>query len=226
MAMMPDRPSIPTSQHYQNGSYFSTRLPEDRFRGELWRVLCQYLQRDIPSDGVVLELGGGYCHFINQIRAAEKHVLDLYDGIKTAAAPGVKTYVQPCTRLDNFGSGSVDTVFASNLFEHLTREELLQTLTEVRRVLRSGGKLVIIQPNFKYAYREYFDDFTHIQVFTDVSLRDLLMTMGFGVERVVPRFLPFSLKSRGPRWPLLLRLYLLSPWRPFAGQMYLVARKS
>ncbi len=211
---------------YTAATYFSSRLAEDPARGKLWPVLCEYLQRDIPSDGAVLELGGGYCHFINNIRAAERHVVDLYEGIRTAAAPGVKAYVQSCTRLDHFASASLDTVFASNLFEHLTREQLLETLVEVRRVLRPGGRLLIIQPNFKYAYRDYFDDYTHVQILTDVSLADLLSASGFTPERVVPRFLPFSLKGRGPKWSWLLRLYLALPWHPLAGQMYVVARKA
>jgi SAM-dependent methyltransferase len=170
-------------------------------------------------------LGGGYCHFINNIRAAEKHVVDLFPGIEAAAMAGVKAHVQSCTSLYGFASSSIDTVFASNLFEHLTRGQLLDTLSETTRVLRPGGRLIIIQPNFKYAYREYFDDYTHLQIFTERSLTDLLVTCGFILERVVPRFLPFSLTSQGPKWPWLLRLYLALPWRPFAGQMYIVAAR-
>jgi hypothetical protein len=89
--------------------------------------------------------------------------------------------------------------------------------------LRPRGKLIIIQPNFKYCYRVYFDDYTHVQILTDVSLTDLLTSQGFQVGKVVPRFLPFSLKSRAPKWSWLLRLYLALPWRPMAGQMYIVA---
>ena len=83
---------------------------------------------------------------------------------------------------------------------------------------------MIIQPNFRYAFREYFDDYTHVQVFTDRGMVDLLAAHGFTAERVIPRFLPFSLKSRRPTWPWLLRLYLRLPWRPFAGQMYIVTK--
>jgi SAM-dependent methyltransferase len=210
---------------YTEGAYFTARLPYDSQRERLWPVLCDYLQRDVPKQGSVLELGGGYCYFINHIQAAERFVLDLYPEIRSYAAPGVTPLVQSCTDLTNFKRESLDVVFASNLFEHLTREDLDQTLAGVRDVLRPGGKLLIIQPNFKYCYREYFDDYTHLQIFTDTSLADLLTVSGFQVEKMIPRFLPFSVKTGGPKWPSLLRLYLTLPWRPFAGQMYIVAKK-
>ena len=51
-------------------------------------------------------------------------------------------------------------------------------------MLRPGGRLLVIQPNFRYAFREYFDDYTHRSMFTDVSLPNLLRAQGFEIERV------------------------------------------
>ncbi len=42
--------------------------------------------------------------------------------------------------------------------------------------------------------------------------------------RGASRFLPFSMRSRVPKWPWLVRLYLRLPFKPMAGQMLLVAR--
>jgi SAM-dependent methyltransferase len=218
---MPSPPDV-----YTQDSYFASRLPYDPARERLWPVLCEYLQPYLPENGAVLELGGGYCHFINNIRAAEKHVVDLYPGVTEHAAQGVVAHVQSCGDLSNFKEGSFDLVFASNLFEHLSKEELAATLAGVWRALRDGGKLLIIQPNFKYCYRNYFDDYTHVQIFTETSLADLLSVNGFHAEKVLARFLPFSLKGGGPKWPWLLRVYLALPWKPLAGQMFIVARKA
>lgn len=220
--MNPQGSSLSHAAYTERG-YFDSRLPYDPRREKLWRVLCEHLQDDISAHSKVLELGGGYCHFINNIRASEKHVVDLFPALTKYSGEGVISHVRSCTDLDNFRDRSFEIVFASNVFEHLTREELDKTLAGVLRVLRPDGKLLIIQPNFKYSFREYFDDYTHIQVFTDISLCDLLRSAGFRIEKLVPRFLPFSVSSPGPKWPWLLRLYLSSPWRPFAGQMYVVA---
>jgi ubiquinone/menaquinone biosynthesis C-methylase UbiE len=213
------------SSEYTRGTYFSSRLSQDAKRNQLWAVLCEYLQTEIPATSSVLELGGGYCGFINNIQAADKHVLDVYEGVTTFAGREVQSHVCSCEDLDIFAAQRFDIVFASNLFEHLTREQLHQSLLEVWRVLKPAGKLIIIQPNFKYSYKDYFDDYTHLQIFTETSLTDLLRTHGFQVTSVVPRFLPFSLKGRGPKWRWLLRLYLRLPFRPFAGQMYVISVK-
>jgi SAM-dependent methyltransferase len=212
-------------REYVDGGYFATRLSRDPRRQQLWKVLCGYLQSEIPTSSALLELGAGYCDFTNNIQAAEKHVIDLSPDISQFAAEGVVTHEQPCWELAEFPGARFDAVFASNLFEHLTREELLTTLSGVRRILRPGGKLLIVQPNFRYAYKSYFDDYTHIGIFTDISLADLLRTFGFHVDKVVPRFLPFSLRGRGPKWPWLLRVYFNLPYRPMAGQMYIACSK-
>jgi len=211
---------------YSEGGYFESRLPYDQARERLWRVLCGYLEKDFRRHAAVLEIGGAYCHFINNVKAAKKHVVDLFPELPQHAAPDVTAHVQSCTNLDIFPPGSFDVVFASNLFEHLTREELADTLAAVLRVLSEDGKLLIIQPNFKYSYRIYFDDYTHVQIFTETGLHDLLVASGFHCEKVIGRFLPFSLKSSGPKWAWVLRLYLALPWRPLAGQMYIVARRA
>ncbi len=206
-------------------TYYHTRFQYDARRGVVWREVCRWLEDEVPPDAAVLELGAGYCDFINSINARHKCAVDISETVRTAAAPGVETHVGSSAELRFAADATFDVVFASNLFEHLERDALLVTLRETRRVLKPGGKLIVIQPNFRYAYREYFDDFTHVGMFTDQSLPDLLVASGFEVSKVLPRFLPFSMKSGLPVHPLLVRLYLHSPWRPRAGQMLVIARK-
>jgi SAM-dependent methyltransferase len=205
--------------------YFETRFTYDPRRDGVWKEICRYLQdRHIPREARIVELGAGYCHFINNIQGCEKHAVDLGNQITKYAHPFVKTHVQNCTDLRGLADGTFDIVFASNLFEHLTAAELTKTLGEVRRILRDGGRLIVLQPNFKYCCKHYFDDYTHIQIFTHLGLCALLAASGFTVCGVKPRFLPFSMKSRLPIAPFLVRLYLHLPFKPFAGQMLIVAK--
>jgi len=205
--------------------YFRARFVPEPGRAATWQVICRRLARWIPAGARVLDLGAGYCSFANAVEAAEKHALDAHPGFVEFAAPGVQTHVGRCDALSMFSAQYFDVVFASNLLEHLVGEELETTLREVRRVLRPGGRVLLLQPNFRYCVREYFDDYTHRTIFTHVSLADCLRAHGFDVERVEPRFLPLSFKSRLPAWPWLVDLYLRLPWRPLAKQMLVVARR-
>lgn len=203
--------------------YYESRFVPDPRRAGVWAVITRYLQPNIPVSGRVLDIGAGYCDFINNIKAGEKHALDLYPGFAEFAAPDVQTHVASCGSLAEFSSGYFDAVFESNVLEHLATPVLTATLAEIRRVLKPGGRFIAIQPNFRYCYRTYFDDYTHVQVFTDVPLVDLLRSAGFHVQTAEPRFLPTTFKSRLPAWPWLTALYLRLPFRPLAGQMLVVS---
>jgi len=207
-----------------NHVYYQSRFVHDSGRSQVWQAICEYLNQFISPTAHVLDMGAGYCSFINHIKADEKHALDIFPGFVEFAHPGVQTHVGRCDDLSMFSDGKFDAVFASNLLEHLSREEIVVTMKELRRVLKPLGLFVIIQPNFYYCYREYFDDYTHIQIFTHTSLPDLLSSQGFQIEVVEPRFLPFSFKSRLPKWMWLVRLYLKLPFRPFAKQMLVIGR--
>ncbi|MCS7041228.1 MAG: class I SAM-dependent methyltransferase [Bryobacteraceae bacterium] len=201
-------------------NYFATRFRYDPRREILWKALCDfYFSRLAPPDGHVLELGAGYCHFINNIRAARKTAVDLSADCARYAAPGVRFHEGSVTDLSFLEDGSVDLAFASNLFEHLTQAEFSRCLRELKRTLKPSGQLVILQPNFRRAYKEYFDDYTHISVYSDVSLCDFLQANGYRILECRPGFLPFSIVSRLPVRRSLILLYLLSPWKPFAKQM-------
>ncbi len=207
-------------------AYFQSRFTQVAGRDQAWKSIGAYLQRYIPVDGAVLDLGAGYCSFINNVRAQEKFAVDIFPGFSSYANSDVKTRVGTCTDLSAFAPRQFHVVFASNLLEHLTPGATQEVLKEVRRVLKPGGCFILLQPNFRYAFRTYFDDFTHVQIFTHVGLADLLTAGGYRVEIIKPRFLPFSFKSRLPTWGWLVKLYLHLPFRPLAKQMLLVARKA
>ncbi len=209
-------------------AYFDARFTYDARRDTVWREVCRYLNRKyIRPDSKLLDLGAGYCNFINNIAAREKHALDLFSHFKKYAAPGVVTHQQSCTELHRFQERDFDVVFASNLFEHLNREELLRTMYGLHKVLRPGGRLVLMQPNFSLCYSTYFDDYTHVETFTHRSLADFVEAGGFRLVAVEPRFMPVNMKStlklKLPKLDWIVRFYLALPFRPLAGQALVVA---
>jgi SAM-dependent methyltransferase len=205
-------------------SYHETRLPYDAKREILWKTLCQYyFQPLIPTQACVLELGAGYGHFINNIRCARRIALDQWEGLRENLQPGVEALIGPVTDLSSIKEASVDFIFASNLFEHLTKSEFALVLKQAHTKLKPGGTLNILQPNYRFAYKEYFDDFTHVTVFSHLSLADFLSTYGFRVTDCQPQFLPLTVKSKLPVSPALIRLYLALPFKPLGKQMLIRA---
>lgn len=210
-------------------AYFKTRFAFDARRDLVWKEVVRWIQdRYIPAGSRVIDLGAGYCNFINHVTgAAERHTVDLFTEGPKYAAPGVITHLHSATDLSFLPADSFDVAFASNLVEHLTRQELILTLHSIRRVLRKGGRLILMQPNFKYCSSTYFDDYTHIQIFTDASLYDFLEAYGYKVIRSLPRFMPVNMKSmlrlNLPMLPLIVRAYLALPLKPLAGQMLMVS---
>jgi ubiquinone/menaquinone biosynthesis C-methylase UbiE len=209
-------------------TYYATRYSPDPARSVVWKEIVRYLMPFIPEGGAVLDLGSGYCDFINNIKVGRRIAADCSQELKNHVGTGVEMLQTQAWDLTVIADASLDVVHASNLLEHLTDEELEKTIAEARRVLKPGGRLILLQPNYRLAQKTYFDDPTHKKIFTDRSLQSFLESHGFRIVLARPRFLPFSLRSKPkliPASALLARLYINSPIKPFAGQMLFIAEK-
>jgi SAM-dependent methyltransferase len=205
-------------------AYHETRFAFDARRQVLWSALYRhYFAQFIRPEYTVLELGAGYGYFINNVRAQRRIAVDLWQGMEDFLEAGVEAHIGPIQDLAFLADRSVDYVFASNVFEHLTKEDVGATLQQLRVKLKPGGRLGVVGPNYRFCYDEYFDDYTHVSVFSDRSLADFVQAHGFQVLRIVPRFLPLTIKSRLPVSEVLIRLYLKSPIKPLGKQMFLMA---
>lgn len=204
--------------------YYQTRYTYNKSRKEVWKAISQHLSRYISPQSSVLEIGSGYCDFINNIVAKSKVAIDFDISSKQYCNPDVSFLHIKATEME-FEENCFDVVLASNLFEHMNESDLNELTTKIYKCLKHKGKLILIQPNYYYAYRTYWDDFTHIKAFSHVSLPDFLITKGFKILKTEKKFLPFSFKSILPKSYYLTKLYLKSFWRPFAKQMLIIAEK-
>ena len=192
----------------------------------LWRVLCdRYLSRFIPSDSTVVDVGAGDCGFINHVTAKRRIAIDLDPGLTSRAAAGVEAHVAELTTLPALlGAGSVDVAFASNIFEHLPNTaELLRVLQAIRTILRPGGRIIILQPNIRLVGGRFWDFLDHSLPLTEVGMEEALILAGFRPILNKARFLPYTTRSRTPKVPWLLRLYLaLPPAQWLFGKQFLI----
>lgn len=200
---------------------------ERESKAHLWRVLCEaFFSRYVPEGGCVLDLGAGYCDFINSIHAGRRIAVDLNPDTARFAAAGVEVHRLPLERVSEaVAPGTVDLAFASNVFEHLrSPDALLQVLTSVRTALRPGGRILILQPNVRLVGGAFWDFFDHTLPLTERGMAEALGVAGLRVVECRARFLPYTTKSRLPQWAFLVRLYLRCPPAQFVlGKQMLVA---
>lgn len=198
------------------------------YRTALWRVLCKYFARWIPQDATVLDLGCGYCEFMNNVSAGRKLAMDLNPDARQFAQPTVQVLLQDCSLGWNLTHDGLDVVFSSNFFEHLPSKAALEnTLREAYSALKPGARLIAIGPNAKYLAGAYWDFFDHYIPLTHLSLVEVLRKVGFEMDFVQDRFLPYTM-SRGqepPIWTVTLYLKLPLAWRFLGRQFLVVARK-
>jgi SAM-dependent methyltransferase len=199
------------------------------YRRRVWRELTvRFFSTWIAPEAVVLDLGCGYCEFINQIRARKKYGMDLNPDASKHAASDVTVLQQDCSEEWQLDPGSLDAIFTSNFFEHLpTKTHLEKTLEQALRALRPNGVLIALGPNIRYLPGAYWDFFDHHIALTDRSLTEVLRKCGFTVEKGVDRFLPYTMSDQRtyPIWTL--RIYLAVPllWPIFGKQFLVIARK-
>ena len=83
-----------------------------------------------------------------------------------------------------FEDDSFDVVYSKSVIEHFYYPERM--VKEVFRVLKPGGIVIKLCPDWESNFRVYFEDYTHRTPFMRSSLRDIFLIHGFenvGVER-------------------------------------------
>ncbi|WP_417381393.1 class I SAM-dependent methyltransferase [Gimesia sp.] len=195
------------------------------YRNAVWKLLCtEFFSKYISPDARVLDLGAGWCEFINNVNVSEKYAMDLNPDTEWRLSPGIRFLHQDCSDEWDLEPGSLDVVFTSNFLEHLPdKAGVTQTISHAYECLAPGGYLICLGPNIKYLNGSYWDFYDHYVPLTELAVEELLRLEGFDVELSVGRFLPYSM-SQGKTPPLfLLRLYLRFEflWR-FGGKQFLV----
>jgi SAM-dependent methyltransferase len=178
----------------------------------VWIPIVEYLQRFIPAGACVLDVACDRGTFIRHVRARERWASDIRNmaewlpsDIHFVQSSGLT--LDQALPLDHF-----DAVFMSNYLEHLlSRSEVVRQLEVAHRLLRPGGRLVVLQPNVRLVGGSYWDFIDHHVALTERSLVEAAVLAGFRTEHLTTRFLPYSTLGHLPQHPALVRLYLRVP---------------
>ncbi|MBQ8945552.1 MAG: methyltransferase domain-containing protein [Lachnospiraceae bacterium] len=108
-----------------------------------------------------------------------------------------------------FEDNSVDVVFTKSVLEHIHRPEKM--LSECRRILKPGGRIIAMVPDWHTCMYIYYDYHTHVQPYTAVGLRDCLRMYGFK-DVVSNQFYQLPIVWKYPTIKVICRfLQLLGP---------------
>ena len=157
---------------YDEGSHPYTEYP---------KKLCHYLYQSFKlQPGMkMLEPGCGRGEFL---RNFQELGLDVYGvDISAEVKAFAKTFPVEICDVENdllpFEDSSFNVIYSKSFIEHLYYPE--RFLKEAYRVLKPGGKLITLVPDWESNYKIYFDDFTHRTPFTNISLADAYKMYGF-----------------------------------------------
>jgi len=76
-----------------------------------------------------------------------------------------------------FDDGLFDVIFSKSLIEHLF--DPTNFMEECLRILKPGGRIILMTPDWSSQAKIFFDDYTHRQPYTVTAIRDILKIFRF-----------------------------------------------
>lgn len=180
-------------------NFIASRLIEDRSYfsyavGD--QVITEAIRRGVPLEGRVLDYGCGQGHLmahllkrgipcegadfdVASLAATKRRVAGMRGFSGTTLITGLPSALQ---------ANAYDVVFLVETIEHLIGAELENTLSELRRLLRTGGWLIVTTPNSEDLDASkticpdcgaIFHTVQHVSSWTGDRLRDVTRAAGF-----------------------------------------------
>ena len=169
-------------------SYLDVRYAESaRPYTEYPDLLTRYLSEEFLagySGGRLLDLGCGRGEFLHGFAK-----LGFQASGADRSRPSRPRFPEPVFEVDYekqalpVADASYDVVFNKSVFEHVT--DIGAVLSECRRVLVPGGRMISMVPDWTAQLRHFYDDWTHVRPFTLTGLKECLSSHGFRVRSAV-----------------------------------------
>ena len=163
-------------QEIMNNSYISTIYDNARPITSYPHQLASYLKSRYNLGGVLVDLGCGRGDFLNAFREIGLNVQGI-DAEENLPVENVIGGVNLETDTLPFDDDTVDVIFTKSVLEHIHNPDNI--MRECLRILKPGGILITMVPDWQSCMYIYYDDHTHVQPYTVTGLRDLLRIYGF-----------------------------------------------
>ncbi|MDA9171062.1 class I SAM-dependent methyltransferase [Alphaproteobacteria bacterium] len=155
--------------------------PKKRSQNNYPKLLCEYISSVLleSNKGNFIEFGCGTCEHLKIFKNIGYSIsgVDLDSNIKKYSDEIKIFHCDVQTEKLDIRDNSYDVVFSKSFIEHLSEPD--KYLKEAYRILKPGGKILTMVPDWESNVKIYFDDHTHKTPFTIFSLSYAYEIHGF-----------------------------------------------
>lgn len=180
-------------QSYTSVVYNETRTPITKYPDQLAGYLIKRF--GLKPGNRLLELGCGRGDFTSAFKRAGLTC----SGVdrEPSNIPGVE--VKKCDLSKDplpFEDESFDVVYHKSVIEHLYQPDHI--MDETRRILKKGGKLIFLTPDWERQLKIFYEDITHCRPYNTTAVKDMLSMWEFE-NNLAEKFYQYPLFWR---WPI------------------------
>ncbi|MDY7000916.1 MAG: methyltransferase domain-containing protein [Thermodesulfobacteriota bacterium] len=169
------------SGHYlgeRGKDYVSSHGFQAHGPGRAWQC-GRYFAPHVRPEDVVLDLGANDGFMLSLLDCAKRIGIEVNPHSRALAPAGVEMHEDFSAIPDS----SIDVVISNHCLEHIPMP--LQALGEISRVLKQGGKLVLVTPvDDMHKPWAPGDPDNHLHTWTPLNIGNLLTEAGFTVQSV------------------------------------------
>ena len=179
-------------------------------------LLCEYLRKRYELrqfNGWLLDVGAGTGDYY-QTFALKSHI--------HAVPTGDYDLEGDWNAYDN----QYSYIFCKSVLEHIKNTQ--HFLSETKRVLKSGGLVIFLVPDYLSQWKNFYDDSTHVKSFTKKSITQAFLLAGFqDVKCELFYQLPFVWRYPFLKFiPFLVRTFIPDCFKYHKGRQNVLIRHS
>jgi len=162
---------------YVSVIYDENRTPKTNYPKELIGYLIKRF--DLKNNTRLLELGCGRGDFLYEFQKFG-FICSGLDRDMSSAKNDYNLEVKLCDLSSEsfpYSDNSFDIVYHKSVIEHVYNPQNI--MEETLRILKPGGKLIILTPDWHTQWKNFFEDFTHSRPYDLTALKDLFKVYGY-----------------------------------------------
>ena len=160
-----------SEENYLETIYNEKNTPFSIYPKKLINYLCKRF--DLKDNQKLLELGCGRGDFLNEFKKKNLQVygVDLSNYSQSFFSELNFKKVDLSKDKLPFEDNFFDVIYSKSFIEHFYYPDII--FKEAYRVLKPGGQIITLTPEWQFIYKSFYEDFTHRVPFTEMSLRDI-----------------------------------------------------